>query len=101
MLPFLIALQFLTIVPVQLKQIPTARQNAQSLLFYPVIGLLIGLILFGLSVALIKLPAILLASIVLVIWIWLTGGLHLDGLADTADAWVGGFGDRERTLQIM
>ena len=53
MLPFLIALQFLTIVPVQLKQIPTARQNAQSLLFYPVIGLLIGLILFGLSVALI------------------------------------------------
>ncbi|MBP7974742.1 MAG: adenosylcobinamide-GDP ribazoletransferase, partial [Acinetobacter sp.] len=101
MLPFLIALQFLTIVPVQLKQIPTARQNAQSLLFYPVIGLLIGLILFGLSVALIELPAILLASIVLVIWIWLTGGLHLDGLADTADAWVGGFGDRERTLQIM
>lgn len=101
MLPFLIALQFLTIVPVQLKQIPTARQNAQSLLFYPVIGLLIGLILFGLSVALIKLPAILLASIVLVIWIWLTGGLHLDGLADTADAWVGGFGDRERTLKIM
>ncbi|HRM14354.1 MAG TPA: adenosylcobinamide-GDP ribazoletransferase, partial [Acinetobacter parvus] len=101
MLPFLIALQFLTIVPVQLKQIPTARQNAQSLLFYPVIGLLIGLILFGLSVALIKLPAILLASIVLVVWIWLTGGLHLDGLADTADAWVGGFGDRERTLKIM
>ena len=101
MLPFLIALQFLTIVPVQLKQIPTARQNAQSLLFYPLIGLLIGFVLFGLSIVLIKLPTILLASIVLVVWIWLTGGLHLDGLADTADAWVGGFGDRERTLQIM
>ncbi len=28
-------------------------------------------------------------------------GLHLDGLADTADAWVGGFGDKQRTLQIM
>ena len=101
MLPFLIALQFLTIVPVQLKQIPTARQNAQSLLFYPLIGLLIGFVLFGLSIVLIKLPTILLASIVLVVWIWLTGGLHLDGLADTADAWVGGFGDRERTLKIM
>ncbi|MFH4181104.1 adenosylcobinamide-GDP ribazoletransferase, partial [Acinetobacter baumannii] len=35
------------------------------------------------------------------LWIWLTGGLHLDGLADTADAWVGGFGDKQRTLQIM
>jgi adenosylcobinamide-GDP ribazoletransferase len=31
----------------------------------------------------------------------LTGGLHLDGLADSADAWVGGMGDRERTLAIM
>ncbi len=27
--------------------------------------------------------------------------MHLDGLADTADAWVGGFGDAERTLKIM
>jgi adenosylcobinamide-GDP ribazoletransferase len=27
--------------------------------------------------------------------------LHLDGLADTADAWVGGMGERERTLAIM
>jgi adenosylcobinamide-GDP ribazoletransferase len=31
----------------------------------------------------------------------LSGGLHLDGLADSADAWLGGFGDRERTLTIM
>jgi len=48
-----------------------------------------------------KLPIVLLASIILTLWIWLTGGLHLDGLADTADAWVGGFGDKQRTLQIM
>ncbi|ENV49363.1 Cobalamin synthase [Acinetobacter junii CIP 107470 = MTCC 11364] len=57
--------------------------------------------IFGLSILLVKLPIILAATIILVIWIWLTGGLHLDGLADTADAWVGGFGDRERTLKIM
>lgn len=31
----------------------------------------------------------------------ITGALHLDGLADTADAWLGGRGDRERTLRIM
>jgi adenosylcobinamide-GDP ribazoletransferase len=31
----------------------------------------------------------------------LSGGLHLDGLADSADAWLGGFGDREHTLTIM
>ena len=101
MIPFWIALQFLTTFPVQLKVMPTQRQNAQSLLFYPIVGLLIGMVLFAIASILHVIPVILLSSIILVLWIWLTGGLHLDGLADTADAWVGGFGDRERTLQIM
>lgn len=98
---FLIALQFLTVCPIQLKFTPQPKQNAQSLLFYPVIGLLIGLILVAIAVILSNLPIILLSCIILVVWIWLTGGLHLDGLADTADAWVGGFGNADRTLSIM
>ncbi|WP_109441155.1 adenosylcobinamide-GDP ribazoletransferase [Acinetobacter haemolyticus] len=101
MTSFWIALQFLTVLPIQLKTIPTAQQNAQAILFYPFIGLLIGLVLCASAILLFKLPTILLASIILVLWIWLTGGLHLDGLADTADAWVGAFGDKERTLNIM
>lgn len=101
MTPFLIALQFLTTFPIQLKAMPSKQQNGQSLLFYPVIGLLIGGILALIAFTLQSLPLILLCSMVLVLWIWLTGGLHLDGLADTADAWVGGFGDKERTLKIM
>ncbi len=101
MIPFLIALQFLTIFPIQLKAMPSPQQNAKSLLFYPFIGLLIGLILFTIAYFLHGLPIILLSTIILVLWILLTGGLHLDGLADTADAWVGGFGDKERTLKIM
>lgn len=101
MTPFLIALQFLTTFPIQLKVMPSKQQNGQSLLFYPVIGLLIGGILALTAFTLQSLELILLSSMVLVLWIWLTGGLHLDGLADTADAWVGGFGDKERTLKIM
>jgi len=31
----------------------------------------------------------------------LTGGLHLDGLADCSDAWAGGLADKERSLAIM
>lgn len=101
MTPFFIALQFLTIFPIQLKEMPSKQQNGQSLLFYPLIGLMIGAILFAIATLLHALPVILLSSLILVVWIWLTGGLHLDGLADTADAWVGGFGDKERTLKIM
>ena len=101
MTAFFIALQFLTIFPIQLKEMPSKQKNGQSLLFYPLIGLMIGAILFAIAMVLHALPVILLSSLILVVWIWLTGGLHLDGLADTADAWVGGFGDKERTLKIM
>lgn len=101
MTPFWIALQFLTTLPVQLKAMPSPQQNAQSLLFYPLIGLFIGLILFGLATLFNTMPIIMLSVLILVIWIWLTGGLHLDGLADTADAWVGGFGDKNHILKIM
>jgi adenosylcobinamide-GDP ribazoletransferase len=39
--------------------------------------------------------------VLLALWVLATGALHLDGLADSADAWVGGFGDPQRTLDIM
>ncbi|KIE86262.1 cobalamin synthase [Acinetobacter pittii] len=101
MTPFWIALQFLTVLPIELKTMPTAQQNGRAILFYPLVGLIIGGILFLISCLLVKLPVLLLAAIIMTLWILLTGGLHLDGLADTADAWVGGFGDKLRTLQIM
>ncbi|MEG0348622.1 MAG: adenosylcobinamide-GDP ribazoletransferase [Acinetobacter sp.] len=101
MTAFFIALQFLTIFPIQLKAMPSQQQNAQSVLFYPLVGLIIGAVLFAIANLMHALPVVLLSSLLLVVWIWLTGGLHLDGLADTADAWVGGFGDKQRTLKIM
>ncbi len=99
-MPFLIAVQFMTTIPIKLPYLPSREQNALSMLFYPVIGLMIGGVLW-LVASYVQLPMMLLSCVVMVVWVWLTGGLHLDGLADTADAWVGGFGDRQRTLTIM
>lgn len=100
-LPFLVALQFLTRLPLQLPRMPTPQEQGRSLLWYPLVGLLLGLLLWGIAVATRGLPVWLGAALLLCGWVAVTGALHLDGLADCADAWVGGHGDRERTLAIM
>jgi adenosylcobinamide-GDP ribazoletransferase len=101
MTPLLIALQFLTRLPISLAGMPAPQQIGRSLLWYPVVGLLLGLWLVGLQQLLGDTPLPLQTALLLAVWVGSTGGLHLDGLADTADAWVGGFGDRQRSLEIM
>jgi adenosylcobinamide-GDP ribazoletransferase len=98
---FLLALQFLTCLPVSLKAAPGPADWGRSALAYPLVGLLIGLLLAGLQHLVGHADPLLLAALLTVTWALITGGLHLDGLADSADAWVGGHGDRERTLAIM
>lgn len=101
MLAFWIALQFLSSLPVRLPGMPEPAQLGRSLLFYPLVGLLFGGLLWGLDALLLGTPLLLHGALLLTAWVLLSGGLHLDGLADSADAWLGGFGDRERTLLIM
>jgi len=101
MLPLWIALQFLSSLPVSLPGMPAPREVGRSLLWYPLVGLLFGLLLWLASHFLQGTPAPLHAALLLTLWVLLSGALHLDGLADSADAWLGGFGDRERTLLIM
>ena len=99
--PFWIALQFLSSLPISLPGMPQPRALGRSLLYYPLVGLLFGVLLWGLNALLADTPLLLHAALLLTAWVLLSGGLHLDGLADSADAWLGGFGDRERTLTIM
>lgn len=102
---FYIALSFLTRIATPLSGDVTQKQIGQSIIFYPVVGAVIGLILFSL-VQLITFfstdfSSDILAAVLLIVWVLITGGLHLDGLADSADAWIGGLNDRQRTLDIM
>lgn len=100
----LMAFQFLTRIPVSSLGVLTDVAAGRSLLYYPVVGLALALLLALVTSVIGGLNSEnygVQAAVILVFWVLLTGGLHLDGLADSADAWVGGLGDRERTLAIM
>lgn len=95
------AIGFLTRLPVPAAVFDEVSAPSASLAWYPVVGLLIGGLLWALSWCLDFAPPMLVSALLLAGWVSLTGALHLDGLADSADAWAGGLGDRERTLAIM
>ena len=98
---FLIALQFLTRIPIKFQKTPTNEQTAKSLLAYPLVGLVIGFVLAISYLTLLETSPFLRSALILTVWVVITGALHLDGLADSADALVGGFGDKNKTLAIM
>ena len=96
------AMQFLTRIPLATRTLFDNKDYANSLAWYPVIGLILGGLVWLSGVTLAGLSSTsLTAALVLTVWVLLTGALHLDGVADCADAWVGGFGDREKTFQII
>jgi len=112
LIPLFISLQFLTRLPVSFllrsneshTDIYTPDNMARTLKYYPVVGLIIGATLVSLVLLLQTFApshTLYMAGLVGVLWILITGGLHLDGVADMADAWVGGLGDKEKTLRIM
>jgi adenosylcobinamide-GDP ribazoletransferase len=94
------AIRTLTVLPVPGKE---GDDFSSALPWFPAAGLLLGLMLYLLSYLWALLPfdkwtwgcAVVLTALI----IWLTRGLHMDGLADWADS-LGGFG-RERRLAIM
>ncbi|WP_426417879.1 adenosylcobinamide-GDP ribazoletransferase [Aestuariirhabdus sp. LZHN29] len=103
-----LALQFLTRIPINGIDRVSERAVGRALLWYPVVGLLYGVVLVSIAVLLDHLlpmsvsvtESFVVSALVLLIWAMLSGALHLDGLGDSADAWLGG-GDRERTIAIM
>jgi adenosylcobinamide-GDP ribazoletransferase len=93
------AARFLTRLPLPLREPVPLRSTLSG--FAPVgaaIGAVTGAILW--IVATLGVPPLAAAGIALAVTVLLTGGLHEDGLADTADGFGGG-GTRERKLEIM
>ncbi len=99
-----LATAFLTIVPIRIKDDEASADDlAASRFAYPIVGAAIGLLLTAivpLGLARIGAPPEIAAFVIVATSAILTGGLHIDGLADTADGlflW----GDRERRLTVM
>lgn len=97
---FLVALQFLTIWPVRIRSEITAEDLGGSLRYFPLVGLFLGLALAGAALLLGFLPHPVVAVLILILSIALTGGIHLDGFADTCDGF-GGLRPKEKVLEIM
>lgn len=98
---FLLMIQFLTTIPLKADLNATSEDYGKGLVFAPLVGLLIGSVLAAVCYALnFVFPIQVSAVLVMVVYILLTGGLHLDGLGDTFD---GLFSNRpkEKILEIM
>lgn len=96
----LAALRFLTALPLPGRP-STPVEMGRALIWFPVVGLGLGGVLLGLDRLLsAAFPPLLTSAGVVVALALLSGGLHLDGLADTCDAIGGGHTPQER-LDIM
>lgn len=97
----MVAVQYFTRLPTPALQQFDAGWLAQSVRYFPVAGLIVGLIGAGvLWLCAQVLPMPVTALLALAATIAVTGAFHEDGLADTFDA-LGGHVSRERALEIM
>jgi adenosylcobinamide-GDP ribazoletransferase len=105
---FLAALQFLLLTPAFVRRPFSPQEMGASVGFYPLVGTLLGGILWGVGCLIERLgaegmalfPSPVRAALILALWIVLTGALHLDGFLDACDGLLGGHTPEQR-LEIM
>lgn len=97
----LLAMQFLTTFPLKIKDF-SDKKMAWALVYFPLVGLCLGLMLMGLNRLLFisGFQSVVINIILVIVLIIFTGGMHLDGLADTADAFLSGK-EKKEMLEIM
>lgn len=99
--PILAAFQFLSRFPVRAELDFEGGLLRRSVKYYPLVGFAIGLAVWAAAIlASMVMPPLPAAVITLLVWVWLTGGLHLDGFMDSADALLS-YRTREKMLEIM
>jgi adenosylcobinamide-GDP ribazoletransferase len=96
-----IAFGLMTTLPIRLPDNWSAGDSGRASVWYPFVGLVIGVLTWlSWKVATFVFPPLVAGVVTLVVWITLTGGLHLDGLADCCDGLLASV-SAERRLEIM
>ncbi len=97
----ILMLQFLTKLPLPFKIDAKEEDFSKGIIYFPVVGLVIGALMAGLYIGLSAITNIMIASVLVIVFeIFITGGLHLDGLADSFDG-LYSYRDKDRMLEIM
>ncbi len=97
---FLLAVSFLTKIPIPAFS-STSEDWRKSVVYYPAAGVVIGLLVWIFNLGTAQMFSPLMTSVLtFVFWIFITGGLHLDGWMDLGDA-LGSNRPREQMLSIM
>lgn len=96
----IVAIQFLTRLPTPRVAV-SSDEFAASMRWFPAVGLIVGALVAGAGWAGARIDPWTGALCVLLIWVAVTGALHLDGLGDIADASGAAHKDRERLIAVL
>ncbi|GIM28179.1 adenosylcobinamide-GDP ribazoletransferase [Clostridium polyendosporum] len=98
---FILILQFMTRIPININLDVKREDFAEAVRYFPLVGLIIGCFDIIVYFLMSKIFPTTIASVFMVLsHVFITGGLHMDGLGDTADGMFSGR-SRERILEIM
>jgi adenosylcobinamide-GDP ribazoletransferase len=96
-----LATQFLTRVPVPAVEDFSADELSRSAAWFPFVGLTIGVVVALVIWLAAYRNTTIGAAVGLVTWVWLTGALHLDGLADLSDALAAAHRDPQKFYAVL
>jgi adenosylcobinamide-GDP ribazoletransferase len=96
----ILALKFLTRLPSPSVAADEA-DFAAAIRWFPAAGLVVGAVIGGAAWTGSRIDPWVGALLALLAWAWVTGALHLDGLADLADATAAAHKGRERLLAVL
>ncbi|PID82686.1 MAG: adenosylcobinamide-GDP ribazoletransferase [Clostridiales bacterium] len=95
---FILAITFLTRIPISVKFDYNEEEFNKSYVFYPFVGLIVGVIIF--SISFLSLPKSIMALFIILLYVYVVGGIHIDGIGDVFDG-IFSARKRDRMMEIM